>query len=205
VSETEKSNFSIELFLRKTFKSILDKIAGFLINLGLKPNIITISGLIGNIIAAILIGSGQLFWGGVLAMLVGPFDALDGAMARLKNEPSKYGSFIDSVTDRYDELVLLAGLLVHFIMVDEWIGCVLVYFAAVGSVMVSYVRAKAEALGYSAKVGILTRVERYLILIPGIILGKPMISLAIIALLGNITAIQRFYFVRKQALKDSIQ
>jgi len=205
VSETEKSNFSIELFLRKTFKSILDKIAGFLINLGLKPNIITISGLIGNIVAAILIGSGQLFWGGVLAMLVGPFDALDGAMARLKNEPSKYGSFIDSVTDRYDELVLLAGLLVHFIMVDEWIGCVLVYFAAVGSVMVSYVRAKAEALGYSAKVGILTRVERYLILIPGIILGKPMISLAIIALLGNITAIQRFYFVRKQALKDSIQ
>ncbi len=205
MSETEKSNFSIELFLRKTFKSILDKIAGFLINLGLKPNIITISGLIGNIIAAILIGSGQLFWGGVLAMLVGPFDALDGAMARLKNEPSKYGSFIDSVTDRYDELVLLAGLLVHFIMVDEWIGCVLVYFAAVGSVMVSYVRAKAEALGYSAKVGILTRVERYLILIPGIILGKPMISLAIIALLGNITAIQRFYFVRKQALKDSIQ
>jgi len=205
VSETEKSNFSIELFLRKTFKSILDKIAGFLIDLGLKPNIITISGLIGNIIAAILIGSGQLFWGGVLAMLVGPFDALDGAMARLKNEPSKYGSFIDSVTDRYDELVLLAGLLVHFIMVDEWIGCVLVYFAAVGSVMVSYVRAKAEALGYSAKVGILTRVERYLILIPGIILGKPMISLAIIALLGNITAIQRFYFVRKQALKDSIQ
>lgn len=205
MSETEKSNFSIELFLRKTFKSILDKIAGFLINLGLKPNIITISGLIGNIVAAILIGSGQLFWGGVLAMLVGPFDALDGAMARLKNEPSKYGSFIDSVTDRYDELVLLAGLLVHFIMVDEWIGCVLVYFAAVGSVMVSYVRAKAEALGYSAKVGILTRVERYLILIPGIILGKPMISLAIIALLGNITAIQRFYFVRKQALKDSIQ
>ncbi len=205
MSETEKSNFSIELFLRKTFKSILDKIAGFLINLGLKPNIITISGLIGNIIAAILIGSGQLFWGGVLAMLVGPFDALDGAMARLKNEPSKYGSFIDSVTDRYDELVLLAGLLVHFIMVDEWIGLILVYFAAVGSVMVSYVRAKAEALGYSAKVGILTRVERYLILIPGIILGKPMISLAIIALLGNITAIQRFYFVRKQALKDSIQ
>ena len=205
MSETEKSNFSIELFLRKTFKSILDKIAAFLIRLGLKPNIITISGLIGNIIAAILIGSGQLFWGGVLAMLVGPFDALDGAMARLKNEPSKYGSFIDSVTDRYDELVLLAGLLVHFIMVDEWIGCVLVYFAAVGSVMVSYVRAKAEALGYSAKVGILTRVERYLILIPGIILGKPMISLAIIALLGNITAIQRFYFVRKQALKDSIQ
>ncbi len=205
MSETEKSNFSIELFLRKTFKSILDKIAGFLINLGLKPNIITISGLIGNIVAAILIGWGKLFWGGLLAMLVGPFDALDGAMARLKNEPSKYGSFIDSVTDRYDELVLLAGLLVHFIMVDEWIGCVLVYFAAVGSVMVSYVRAKAEALGYSAKVGILTRVERYLILIPGIILGKPMISLAIIALLGNITAIQRFYFVRKQALKDSIQ
>lgn len=205
MSETEKSNFSIELFLRKTFKSILDKIAGFLINLGLKPNIITISGLIGNIVAAILIGWGKLFWGGLLAMLVGPFDALDGAMARLKNEPSKYGSFIDSVTDRYDELVLLAGLLVHFIMVDEWIGCVLVYFAAVGSVMVSFVRAKAEALGYSAKVGILTRVERYLILIPGIILGKPMISLAIIALLGNITAIQRFYFVRKQALKDSIQ
>lgn len=204
MSEPESIKFSIELFLREKFKNVLNKIATFLIKLGLKPNIITISGLIGNIIAAILIGWGQLFWGGLLAMLVGPFDALDGAMARLKNESSKYGSFIDSVTDRYDELVLLAGLLIHFIRIENWLGCLFVYLAAAGSVMVSYVRAKAEALGYSAKVGVLTRVERYLILIPGIIIGQPLISLAIIAVLGNFTAVQRFYYVRKQALKNII-
>jgi CDP-diacylglycerol--glycerol-3-phosphate 3-phosphatidyltransferase len=199
----QKKKFTLESFLRQYFKGILDSIGGWLNKKGVTPNFITISGLVGNIIAAILIASGKLTWGGIVAMIMGPFDALDGTMARLRNESSTYGAFIDSVTDRYDELVLLAGLLIYYLQQNSFEGSLLVYFAAMGSVLVSYIRARAEALGYNAKVGILTRVERYLILIPGIIVGKPAISLGIVAVLGNFTAIQRFFYVRKQARADA--
>jgi CDP-diacylglycerol--glycerol-3-phosphate 3-phosphatidyltransferase len=195
------TKFSIEKFLRKFFKKFLDAVGAFLNRSGITLNVITITGLIGNIVAAIFIALNHLLVGGIIAMVMGPLDALDGTMARLRNEPSKYGSFIDSVTDRYSELILLAGLLIHFQQDNDWLGTLLIYFTAMGSVLVSYIRAKAESLGYNAKFGLVTRVERYLILIPGIIFAKPHIPLAIIALLGNVTALQRFFYVRKQARK----
>jgi len=201
--EEEKKKFSMELFLRKIFKNTLETIGSWLNGIGITPNFITITGVIGNMVAAVLIAVGHLTWGGIIAMLMGPMDAIDGTMARLRNEPSKYGAFIDSVSDRYSELILLAGLLVYFVRGNFWIGILLVYFAAMGSVLVSYVRARAESLGYNAKVGILTRVERYLVIIPGIIAGKPEISLGIVAILANFTALQRFFFVRKQARSDA--
>jgi len=186
-------------FLRKLFKSILETIAGFLNQLGIRPNVVTAMGLIGNLIASVLIAMGWLFWGGLVAMIVGPLDALDGTMARLRKESGKYGAFVDSVTDRYSEIVLFGGLLVYFIENGTWQDALLVFFAAVGSIMVSYVRARAESLDYSAKIGLLTRAERYIVLIPGIILGYPRISLWILAVLANFTAIQRFLYVRQQA------
>ncbi len=201
--EEEKKKFSMELFLRKIFKNTLETIGSWLNGIGITPNFITITGVIGNMVAAVLIAVGHLTWGGIIAMLMGPMDAIDGTMARLRNEPSKYGAFIDSVSDRYSELILLAGLLIYFVRGNFWIGILLVYFAAMGSVLVSYVRARAESLGYNAKVGILTRVERYLVIIPGIIAGKPEISLGIVAILANFTALQRFFFVRKQARSDA--
>lgn len=200
--ELEKKKFSIDSFLRKIFKGTLEAIGKRLNKFGITPNFITITGVLGNVIAAVLIGLGFLTWGGIIAMLMGPMDAIDGTMARLRNEPSKYGAFIDSVSDRYSELILLAGLLIYFVRGNIWVGILLVYFAAMGSVLVSYVRARAESLGYNAKVGILTRVERYLVIIPGIIAGKPEISLGIVAILANVTALQRFFFVRKQARSD---
>lgn len=191
--------------LRRVFKVILEGIAKFLNRLGIKPNVITIAGFFGNFIAGILIALGYLLWGGLLALIVGPFDALDGVMARLRNESGKYGAFIDSVTDRWSEIALFGGLLVYFSENGTWQDALLVFFATVGSIMVSYIRAKAEALGYSAKIGLLTRAERYIVLIPGIILGYPRISLWILALLTNFTALQRFLFVRKQARKAMIE
>ncbi len=198
---SEKKKFSLEQYLRNLFKGVLDSIAKALNKVGVMPNMVTIAGLLGNILAGVLIGFGHLFWGGLVALVVGPLDALDGALARLRNESKPYGSFIDSVTDRYDELILLGGLMVYFALGENWLGCIVTYFAASGSVLVSYIRAKAEALGYDAKVGIMTRVERYLVLIPGLLLGEPylQIALGIIALLGNISALQRFFHVRKQA------
>ena len=189
-------------YLRRIFKGILDKIGTFLNELGIRPNVITTAGLVGNIIAGVMIAMGHLFWGGVIAMVTSPLDALDGTMARLRNENSRYGAFVDSVTDRYSEVALYSGLLVHFIINGTWQDALLVFFAAIGSILVSYIRAKAEALNYSAKIGLFTRVERYLVLIPGIILGIPRISLWILAILSNFTALQRFWYVRKQAKEN---
>lgn len=186
-------------FLRRVFKGVLDEIAGFLNKLGIKPNVITAAGFLGNLVASVMIAFGNLTWGGIVAMVVGPLDALDGTMARLRNESGRYGAFADSVTDRYSEIALYAGLLVYFYNTGSWQDGLLVFFSAVGSIMVSYVRARAEALNFSAKIGLLTRAERYIVLIPGIIFGYPQISLWILAILTNITALQRFLYVRKQA------
>ena len=196
---TNKEKKTFTDYLRWLFKGILDKIGTFLNNLGIPPNVVTTAGLIGNIIAAVMIATGELFWGGIIAMVTAPFDALDGTMARLRNESSRYGSFVDSVTDRYSEFALYSGLLVYFIITGTWQDALLVFFAAIGSVLVSYVRAKAESLNYTSKIGLITRVERYFILIPGMILGYPRVSLWILAILSNFTALQRIWNVRKQA------
>ena len=191
----------MEQFLRRIFRKLLDAIARVLNKLHIKPNMVTATGLIGHIAASILIGFGELTWGGIVALIMGPLDALDGALARMRNESQVYGGFVDSVTDRYDELILLGGLIIYFSQNKDPLGSILVYFAAMGSVLVSYIRAKAEALGFDAKVGIMTRVERYLVLVPGLILREPYtyIALGILAVFGNFTALQRFYYVRKQA------
>jgi len=185
-------------FLRKLFKTFLDSIAAFLNRLGVRPNVITAAGLIGNLAAGALIASGHLFWGGLIALIVGPLDALDGVLARQRNEGGKYGAFVDSVTDRYSEMVLFGGLLVYFSKTGHWFDSLLIFCAAIGSFMVSYTRARAESLGFSAKIGLLTRAERYLVLIPGVILGYPRISLWIIAVFANFTALQRFFHVRRK-------
>ncbi|KPL78233.1 hypothetical protein ADN00_07075 [Ornatilinea apprima] len=181
------------------FKNVIDPIAAFLNRLGLKPNTVTLSGLIGHTAAAYLIAQGEVTWGGLLILVMAPVDALDGAMARLRGEPSKFGAFIDSVTDRYSELVLFGGLLVYFLNQNNWLGCGLVYLAAAGSVMVSYTRARAETLGFDGKIGLLSRVERYIILIPSLIFNLSIYGLGIIAVLANFTAVQRIWSVRKQA------
>ena len=201
--ENQKETFSD--FLRRIFKGVLESVGGFLNHLGIKPNMITIAGLVGNVCAGVLIATGHLVWGGLLAMLVGPFDALDGTMARLRGESGRYGAFVDSVTDRYSEIALYGGLLVYFIQYKTWHASLLVFFATIGSIMVSYVRARAEALDFSAKIGLLTRAERYLVLIPGIILKQPIVSLWILAILTNFTAIQRFWHVRRQAKDEENQ
>ena len=198
-SKQDLENKTFSEFLRQTFKGLLEGISKFFIKLGIRPNMVTTAGLIGNLIASILIAQGNLLWGGLLALLVGPLDALDGTLARLLNESSRYGAFVDSVTDRYSEIALFGGLLIFFIQTGTWQDALLVFLAVVGSIMVSYIRARAESLDFSAKVGLFTRAERYLVLIPGIIFGHPRISLWILAVLTNFTALQRFWFVRKQA------
>jgi CDP-diacylglycerol--glycerol-3-phosphate 3-phosphatidyltransferase len=194
-----KDRMTFTDFLRARFKGILDPIGNFLNRLGLMPNTITVLGLIGNIAGAFLLATGHITWGGVVILVMGPIDALDGTMARLRGMPTHFGAFVDSVTDRYSELVIYLGLLVYFIRASDWMACLLVYLAAAGSVMVSYTKARAEALGFEAKIGLLTRVERYLVLAPLLVFNQPVYALWILAVLANLTAIQRIWHVRQQA------
>jgi CDP-diacylglycerol--glycerol-3-phosphate 3-phosphatidyltransferase len=199
MSTTNEEKKTFTDWLRKIFSQVLNGIGGFLNNLGIRPNVITLSGLFGNFISAALIAMGYLTWGGLLAMIIWPLDALDGTMARLRGEDSKYGSFIDSTTDRYSEIAIYGGLMIHFIRNDQWLGIVLAYLALTGSLMVSYTRAKAESLGFTAKNGWFSRAERYIVLMPGIIFRRPDISLWVLAVMTYVPALQRFLIVRRQS------
>jgi CDP-diacylglycerol--glycerol-3-phosphate 3-phosphatidyltransferase len=185
-------------YLRLWFKWVLDPLGGFFNRLGLTPNMMTMLGLLGNSVGAYYLAMGNMFTGGILVLLMTPIDALDGTMARLRGESSDFGAFVDSVSDRYSELIIYGGLLYHYLTVGDRLGGLLVFVAAAGSVLVSYVKARAEGLGYGAKVGLLTRVERYLVLAPSLVFNQLYIGLGIIALFANITALQRIWFVRSQ-------
>lgn len=191
-------------FLRKTFKHVLDPAAAFLNHLGLMPNTVTILGLVGNIIGAYFLMSGNLMVGGIILLVMGPIDALDGTMARLRGAPTVFGAFVDSVTDRYSELIILGALLFHFLLIGNNLGAALAYLAAAGSVLVSYIRARAQSIGLDTRVGILSRVERFLILIPSLIINQPLIALWILAIFTNFTAIQRIWHVRKQFYAQNV-
>lgn len=183
--------------LRLIFKDVLDPIAVFLNKLGIHPNTLTIAGLAGTAIGSFLVAIGEVSLGGLLIMLMGPVDAMDGAVARLRGEPKDFGAFVDSVSDRYSELFIFAGLLWHFQHQSDWIAGMLVFAAAAGSVLVSYVRARAQSLGFEAKIGIFTRVERYLIIGPSLLFHIPIVGLAIVAVGANFTALQRIFYVRR--------
>jgi CDP-diacylglycerol--glycerol-3-phosphate 3-phosphatidyltransferase len=144
---------------------------------------------------------GFISWGGLVILLMGPVDALDGATARAGGKKSTFGAFSDSVTDRYSEGITFLGLAIYYLYVSpvqDPLAVVLCFLSFIGSVLVSYTKARGEALGFDVNVGLLTRVERYLILAPLLLFNLPLVALWIIAIFSNITALQRIYFVRKQ-------
>jgi len=194
----EKKKLTFTDQMRVRFRGILDPIGAFLNRIGLMPNTMTILGLIGNTAGAVLLSQGQMTYGGLIILAMGPVDALDGTMARLRGEPSEFGAFVDSVTDRYSELVIFGGLIIYYVLQGNWIAVLATYLAASGSVLVSYVRARAASLGYDTKVGILTRMERYLVLAPMLVFNIPLVGIWIIAILANVTALQRIWDIRVQ-------
>jgi CDP-diacylglycerol--glycerol-3-phosphate 3-phosphatidyltransferase len=186
-------------YLRGRFKGILDPIGRIFNKIGLMPNTMTILGLVGNTAGAYFLSQGQMLIGGLFILAMGPVDALDGTMARLRGEASDFGAFVDSVTDRYSELVIFGGLIIFYLQQGDWLSSCLVYVAAAGSVLVSYVRARGQSLGFDTKIGILTRMERYLVLVPALVLNYPMVGVWIIAILANLTALQRILDIRRQS------
>jgi CDP-diacylglycerol--glycerol-3-phosphate 3-phosphatidyltransferase len=193
--------------MRIVFKGVTEPIAGFFNRIGLMPNTMTLLGLAGNVIGAILLAQGNMLWGGILILIMGPVDALDGTMARLRGMTGNFGAFVDSVSDRYSELIIFGGLIYYYAQQNDMVSSIAVYAAAAGSVLVSYIRSRGQSLGWDTKVGILTRAERYLVLAPALILGGvnsniPLIGIWVIAILANITALQRIMDVRRQARQN---
>jgi CDP-diacylglycerol---glycerol-3-phosphate 3-phosphatidyltransferase len=184
--------------LRFIFKGIIDPIASFLNSTGLTPNAVTLLGLAGTTAGAYLLSQGKMTAGAIVLFLFVIVDAFDGTMARLRSEPSDFGAFVDSVSDRYAEFITFGGLLYYFLSQENYPGVMVTFAATAGSVLVSYVKARAEGLGFTAKVGILTRAERYIVLLPLLLFNQPFAAVVLIALLGNITAFQRIAYVRVQ-------
>jgi len=197
-AQEEKPRPTLTDELRVRFKGILDPIGAFFNRLGLMPNTMTLLGLVGNTIGAIFLARGQMTIGGLLILLMGPVDALDGTMARLRGMGGSFGAFVDSVTDRYSELIIFGGLIYFYAQQGDLIGTILSFAAAAGSVLVSYIRSRGQSLGWDTKVGILTRFERYAVLAPTLIFNIPLIGITIIAVFANITALQRIIDVRRQ-------
>ena len=198
-----KSGWIFSDQMRILFKGVIDPIAAFFNGLGISPNAMTIIGLCGNAIGAVFIAFGWVTVGGIIILFTAPLDALDGSMARLRGQartdssPS-FGAFFDSVIDRYAELLLFGGLVIYYTQLGQWLGVALAYASAAGSMLVSYTRARAQSLGIETKIGILSRLERYIILVPTLIFNIPLVGLSILAIFANITAIQRIVDVYRQ-------
>lgn len=185
--------------LRARFGDLLNPAGAWLNRLGLAPNTFTLIGLAGTAVGAYGLARGAFAAGGILVLAMSLVDALDGPMARMRGTFSPFGAFVDSVSDRYSELIVYGGLTVYYVSVGDPAMLLWVFAAAAGSVLVSYVKARAEALGFEAGVGVLTRMERILILAPSLVLGVEQIGIPLVAVLGHVTALQRILFVRRQA------
>ena len=161
---------------------------------GLTPNMLTVAGFFLTVGVAYVIASGYLQLGGVLVLAVGLFDMLDGALARVRALKTRFGAFLDSTLDRYSEAVLLGGVLWAY---PEPLTALLILIGLTGSLLVSYARARAEGLNVDCEVGLLPRPQRVILLAAGLITGYVIPALIVLAVLTNVTTVQRILHVRK--------
>jgi len=188
----------IQQYARRIAEVIVSPLAA----IGMTPNMATLLGLLLNAVAAGIIASGSLRVGGIMLLVAGLFDMVDGALARVRNQKTTFGAFLDSTLDRYSEGIILLGVIlfalsIHASAARTWI-VILAYIAALSSLIVSYARARAEGLGMSLKSGLMARPERLLLLAVGLIIGGEswlVWTLAFLAVTSTFTAIQRIVTV----------
>lgn len=182
-------------YVRQAVQVLVDPVTDLLARLGFTPNMLTLVGFLMNVGVAVVLSQGQMRWGAVAFFLAGALDGLDGTLARRLNRVSRFGAFLDSTLDRLSEAAVLLGLLVWYTGQGARLEIVLIYASIVGSMMVSYSRARAEGLGMDCRVGLLTRMERTVVLLVGLLLEQVTIALWILAILSNLTALQRMLYV----------
>ena len=182
---------------RDTVRTWTDPIGRALFRMRLRPNHLTLLGLGVSLLAAAAFVSGHTRLGGVLLLLAGLFDFFDGALARVSGQVTPFGAFLDSVIDRYSDIVVLLGIVVFFAGMPHARGALVAMAGLVGSVMVSYTKARAESIGVSCNVGVMERPERMICLIAGALLDLLEPALWVLAVLANVTALQRIAFTRR--------
>ena len=169
----------------------IERIAAFLALTRIPPNVITWSALVINLWAAVFFAAGRFFAGASLMALAGLGDLLDGPVARRQNRVSLFGGFLESILDRYADLMLFLGLLVYYVSVNRFLYVVLACIAMAGAVMVSYAKARAESLVAVGEVGFWERPERLVLMILGGLFNRMPLVLWIIAIGANVTVVHR--------------
>ena len=176
---------------------------------GINPNVLTFIGFAVTLLGAYLFAYGYFRWAGLAVVLAGLFDMLDGRVARLSNQVTPFGGFLDSVLDRYSDLCLMIGLLLFYGRANRSWYVVLVAVAMIGSVMTSYARARAENLIPTCKVGFLERPERMVLIIIGALFDRMAPVMWIIAVLSTWTVFHRVVYTwqesRRLALNPVLQ
>ena len=175
-----------------------DPVGRTLFRLRLRPNHLTVMGLAVSLLAAAAFIAGHTRGAGVLLIVAGLFDLFDGSLARASGQVTTFGAFLDSVIDRYSDLVVLLGIVVFFARTPHARGALVAMAGLVGSVMVSYTKARAESIGIDCNVGVMERPERMICLIVGALFGLMEPALWVLAVLANITALQRILHTRRQ-------
>jgi CDP-diacylglycerol--glycerol-3-phosphate 3-phosphatidyltransferase len=184
---------SLSDLLRPVFKGLVDRIASSMIRIGVSPNGLTIIGALLGVCAALLAAQGAYASAGILCLLAGPFDALDGAVARMSGKMTRFGSLLDSTLDRYSEAFVLIGIGYSLARAGRWDGLVLAFLSMLGSLMVSYTRARSEGLAVENKGGWLTRFERVAILSVALLTGLIVPGLLLLAIFSHVTVGQRLW------------
>jgi len=188
----------IQQYARRLAEMVVQPLA----KLGLTPNMATVIGLLLNAVTATVLALGYLRPGGLLLLFAGVFDMVDGALARVRNQKTVFGAFFDSTLDRYSEGLVLLGIILFASTSTSatyrtW-TIALAYAAGLGSLMVSYARARAEGLGLELKSGLMARPERVLLLAVGLLLGGEAWlpwTLLILAVTSVFTSVQRIVAV----------
>jgi len=186
--------------VKNWYLRLINPVIDLFVRLELNPNFFTTIGFILTVGAAVLFATGNLRVAGAIVLLAGTFDIVDGQVARRTKRVTKFGALYDSTLDRYAEVIMFFGLAFYFVKEEWFITSVAVSVALGGSVMVSYVRSRAEALGFQCKVGIMQRPERVVYIGIGALIHiyALIFAIIVIAVLANITALQRLYHIWTQ-------
>ena len=189
--------------VRQWSRGIINPVARLVGRTGISPNGLTLIGFVLMAIVGLVLSQGYLQLAGVLLILAALFDAIDGAVARMQDRVTRFGAFFDSTMDRYAEAAIFLGILVYFLKQGSSTEVILAYITIVGSLMVSYTRARGEGLGVSIKGGLLSRLERMVVLIIFLLLNQLTFALWILAPLTNFTALQRIWLTWREMREDT--
>lgn len=176
----------------------IERLAALVASTGVPPNIITWSALFLNFWAGLLFAGGRFAAAGGMMILAGACDLLDGPVARRQGRVTPFGGFLESILDRYADLILFLGLLVYYALVNRFLYAVLVGAAMAGAVMVSYAKARAESLVQADDIGFWERPERLVVMIVGALANRMPLALWILAIGTNITVIHRILHTWRQ-------